>query len=243
MIKDEHLYLDEWINHHLKIGFHEIYLYEDYDSLSHKEITNKYNNVFLFNVKDVGLVKDNPERQKSLYLYFTTKYKDKMDWCAFIDIDEFIILDGITLQSLCDNFFNTEYNAFCLYWKLFNANGHITRPSGGLVESYTKEVSVQLIEAKSMFLYKSIVNMHKDITNWVNPHAPNKTCDTTGQRIDYNPKLNNIVYAYGHINHYFTKSFEDYEQRLQRGNVTKNLRNMKDFFKINKDLETKISQQ
>ena len=35
ILKNEHQYLDEWIRHHLDIGFDEIYLYEDFGSKSH----------------------------------------------------------------------------------------------------------------------------------------------------------------------------------------------------------------
>ena len=36
ILKNEHQYLDEWIRHHLDIGFDEIYLYEDFGSKSCK---------------------------------------------------------------------------------------------------------------------------------------------------------------------------------------------------------------
>ena len=39
IIKDEQEYLDEWISHHLKLGIDEIFLYEDYGSMSHSPIT------------------------------------------------------------------------------------------------------------------------------------------------------------------------------------------------------------
>jgi len=43
IIKNEHLYLDEWIKYHLDMGVDHIFIFEDIDSDSHKEIVNKYN--------------------------------------------------------------------------------------------------------------------------------------------------------------------------------------------------------
>jgi len=40
MIKNEQLYLKEWIEHNLMLGFDEIWLAEDYGRKSHKEITD-----------------------------------------------------------------------------------------------------------------------------------------------------------------------------------------------------------
>ena len=39
IIKNEHLFLDEWIGRHLDIGFDSIFFYGDLESDSHKEIT------------------------------------------------------------------------------------------------------------------------------------------------------------------------------------------------------------
>jgi hypothetical protein len=39
IIKDEQNYLDEWLDYHLNLGIDEIFLYEDYGSLSHSIIT------------------------------------------------------------------------------------------------------------------------------------------------------------------------------------------------------------
>ena len=47
IIKDEHQFLEEWIEWHLGLGFDVIYLFEDKGSNSHEEICEKYSNVYL----------------------------------------------------------------------------------------------------------------------------------------------------------------------------------------------------
>jgi len=42
LIKNEQIYLEEWIKYNIKLGFTSIYLVEDFDSLSHESIVKKY---------------------------------------------------------------------------------------------------------------------------------------------------------------------------------------------------------
>ena len=70
IIKDEHPYLAEWIEYNLKLGFNHIYIFEDYGSKSHKEITDKYDKVTLSNLKDFG-IENSPNAEKQHVLYNT----------------------------------------------------------------------------------------------------------------------------------------------------------------------------
>jgi coproporphyrinogen III oxidase-like Fe-S oxidoreductase len=109
IIKNEHQYLDEWIKYHLSIGFNEIYLYEDFGSKSHNEITSQYSNV---NLTQLSSIFDNiknlhADKQTALYIYFYKNYRDNIDYTAFIDIDEFIMLSlrlkkGLNLTELSE---------------------------------------------------------------------------------------------------------------------------------------------
>lgn len=42
IIKNEQKFIKEWIDWNLKIGFNHIHLFEDFDSATHKDITEKY---------------------------------------------------------------------------------------------------------------------------------------------------------------------------------------------------------
>ena len=47
IIKNEHRFLEEWIEWHFSIGFNAVHLFEDKGSDSHEDICNKYENVYL----------------------------------------------------------------------------------------------------------------------------------------------------------------------------------------------------
>lgn len=57
IIKDEHLFLKEWIDWHLSSGFDAIHLFEDKGSKNHEGIIKEYNNVFLRRYEDDNEIK------------------------------------------------------------------------------------------------------------------------------------------------------------------------------------------
>lgn len=236
IIKNEHLYLKEWLDYHLSLGFSEVYLFEDYGSESHMDIVKDYPMVHLFPLCVSGMKEGNPNRQNDLYPWFCKIYKDQMDWCAFIDIDEFIVFEeGYTLESFLSEFQDLSFDGVTLYWKMYNANGHIERPKGTVFENYTT-IGDPYPEKWTRFFYKTIVNMHREVYHWINTHKPNNTCNTEFNRFDVRLWVNKKTFRKAWINHYFTKSVEDYMVRLNRGNITKNLRGWELFFNENPDM-------
>ena len=124
VIKNEHQYLDEWIQYHINLGIDHIFIFEDYDSKTHKNIVDKYrpsvtlnriSTVFctkeeeyrVINIKREG--KKNPQYEylKSGLEYI--KRTSDFDWCFAIDIDEFISPENINTNlndiiALYDNY-------------------------------------------------------------------------------------------------------------------------------------------
>ena len=66
VIKNEHQYLDEWIKYHLDLGINHIFIYEDIDSDSHKEICDKYGNMVSLDSVTVLLDEDGIKVVKEL---------------------------------------------------------------------------------------------------------------------------------------------------------------------------------
>ena len=230
ILKNEHQYLDEWIRHHLDIGFDEIYLYEDFGSKSHSIITDKYSNVHLIQLSEIfdEIKHLHDYKQTALYIYFYQNYKNVFDYTAFIDIDEFIMFeDGYSLQALLNDY--QEYNGIFLFWKMYNANGIIDNPKSDLLTTYT---TISEDDRHDIgWKYKSIVNMNRD-SYFISCHeiAGGITTDHSSSKYD-------ITYSKAWINHYFTKSWEEWCYRfIGKENTGLNRRNLEDFFVYNKDM-------
>ena len=247
IIKDEHFYLDEFLSYHLNLGINHIFIFEDIDSDSHKEICDKYDDVSL---NSIDIVLDEEDKKKAIFLketikwnvqhlYFRNalkwiKHKNIYDWCFVIDNDEFI-----TIEKPLEEIFGLykDYEAFIIQWKCFGANGYIQKPNyegKGLIGTYTKEISGKLPD-KNDSLVKTCYNLKLyDDRFFYNQHHPNDKCNwcNTDYKKDYKSTYNNI-----YIRHYVTKSWEEYMWKIKiRGFTWGGTRHLDTFFEINSDM-------
>jgi len=230
IIKNEHRYLVEWIEHHLSLGFDAIYLFEDFGSKSHSEIADKYPQVHLITCDEYFPIKRDYDvgwaRQIRLYQKFLNEHRNE-GWCAFIDIDEYIMLnDGYTLQKLTEEHADTY--GIALYWKQFNANGRIMH-ADKVVETYTH--ACECIRQDRKYAFKSFVNLNKAREFW-SQHLVENLIDVTGRRLSHSEPTK-ANYAKVQLNHYFCKSYEDWCDRFVRGDLAPSHRKFEQFFENN----------
>lgn len=233
IIKNEHNYLAEWIEHHLSIGFDDIYLFEDFGSKSHSEITDKYPQVHLITCDEYFPIKRDYDigwaRQTRLYQKFLNEHRNE-GWCAFIDIDEYIMFnDGYTLQQLTQEY--SDAYGIALYWRQFNANGKLLR-ADKVVETYTQPC--ECIRQDREYAFKSFVNLNKAMEFW-SLHLIENLTDVTGKRVTHG-ETTKANYSKVQLNHYFCKSYEDWCDRFVRGDLAPNHRKFEQFFENNPDM-------
>lgn len=248
-IKNEHQYLEQWIAYHIKLGFNKFILYEDEGSISHSEIIMKYKDVVDIDFYDYILRKDDNTFKDTKCLQHILENYNDIDWIIKLDPDEYISFADKhnTIDDLLYNI-NPNVNQLFLYWRLYNANGLIECPSHdkySLIDTYISYVphknlatyfdqntsNVLYETGKSLFRYSSIedrtaFNISVSLPHYISDTEPTK---------NYNPD-------YLCINHYITKSFDEYYHRLKdKGeyNAT-NYRKLGDFFVLNPDMIGKI---
>lgn len=233
IVKNEHRFIKEWVDYHLGVGFNKIYIFEDYDSKSHKDIFIDYPNVNVMPIAEYGIKNYRTSyTQMQLYSKFLreVREKDLCDWVLFTDIDEFIMFEqGYNLDKLCEEY--KDIPAIWLSWKMYGANGHIKRPNGGVLENYTS-ISQGRCDCDERWNFKSLVNVSLCNT-FVTIHAALGGEHTNGDKDMYGPQCYNKAW----INHYYTKSWEDYVDRMcSRGNMSNNYRTFDQFFTVNPDM-------
>lgn len=243
IIKDERQFIREWVDWHLNIRFDKIYIFEDFGSTSHSDLLEdliKEKKVEVVALDDGKVPVSNAgyghrpsgvkPTQYSLYIWFFNKVKKEnlADWIAFIDVDEFINFEnGYNLERLEEEYSNK--GGILLSWKQYGANGHIKRPEGGVVENYTG--SWQPPREGDEWGHKSLVNVA--VTEGFETVHTFKGCEHTNGGDKRAPQC----YDKAWINHYFTKSWEDWCDRIfNRGNMHNDYRTLDTFFKYNTDL-------
>ena len=124
---NEDHYLREWFSYHHKIGFDEIYVYQN-------------NWHFKEEVPDYVHLIDFPGQCMQLPAYndFIKKHNKDYDWALFIDVDEFFVPNSFKDAKEALAHYN-QYYGVGFNWKLFGSNGHEKADySKGVIERFTK---------------------------------------------------------------------------------------------------------
>ena len=202
---NENNYIEEWISYHLKLGFSKIYIYDN---------SSDNNLRYLNNSSTVSVLHlPGKKQQYSAYLHFFMTFGRYHKWCAIIDCDEFIVLHK---NKNVTDFLNQylDSGALCINWYLFGSNGHKNYTNKPVLERFTKR------GAKVNKHIKYIVCC-RDFTGCYNPHFPllregTIMKDVHGNIVSgpFNELDDNSVCQ---INHYFTKSYDEFLIKQKRG--------------------------
>lgn len=227
-IKDEEKYLDEWVSYHLSIGFEHIWLYDNYSSnpvlefVKNKSWANKVT-VIQWEIKEYP--------QKEAYKNFIDA-KHNVEWVAFIDIDEFFdIKTGQNIAELMETY--KDVSAVHFNWEIYNANGLVHYDNRPLRERFTK-----IVRTRDWFNGKTIVRPSCVKTQLVHSSilfSPYMYVDTEFYEKTYT--YQNFFNDVCCIAHYFTKSLEEWIEKINRGSVDKDMcRKYMEFFDWNPDM-------
>ena len=86
IFKNEGKYIQEWIEYHKLIGVEHFYLYDN-DSTDDITVLQQYIDEGTLTLNRISGV----AMQMPAYNHFLNTYKEEVEWCAIIDLDEFIV--------------------------------------------------------------------------------------------------------------------------------------------------------
>jgi len=208
-LKNEAPNIVEWLEFHKLVGAEHFYLYDNESTDNTKEVLQPY--------VDAGEVSlfytDMDNCQFACYYNALTAYRDQSVWMAFIDLDEFLFSpEGELIENLKE--FETKCPGIAVNEVFFGSNNHLTRPDGLVIESYTKR------EKELNKHIKSICQPNYTLCPANNPHS---FVYMQGQAITENGEVCGGAFTETHssdkfrIHHYFSKSKEEAEVKLNRG--------------------------
>ncbi len=236
--KNEDNYIDEWIKYHTKLGFDDIYVYQN----NWRYLGNKlqYNNV-------TWLEFDGEIKQLEAYANFLKNYWEKYNWAAFFDVDEFLSLKNISFSDYLQKM-NNVYG-IGINWRVFGNNNLSFNNDYSVLSRFTKCEKYHNQHIKTMlnltklapFLYldKWYFSLFKNNIRFQNPHnillsnSTNVIVDADNSTYINGPfnKTNKIYDV--QLNHYFFKTFEEFQYKIARGRATRidkaSLRTNKDY--------------
>jgi hypothetical protein len=214
MFKNEATYLQEWLEFHRLVGVEKFILYNNESTDDYQSVLGPYIDDGIVTVYDLPT---HPEQQSTAYNSCLEQYRGRIKWIAFIDLDEFLYPARHETLQECLNMFD-EYPALAVHWIKFNTSGHVLRPEGLVIENFVRcqpegdkflKLVVQPSRTELMFIHHAHFENGSLAVNERRIPAPEGTL---------RPPSVGLI----RINHYITKSVEEYFSRKSaRGSSVK----------------------
>jgi len=218
ILKDEAPNMEEWLCHHMAIGVDHFFLYDNGSTDELHHVLKPY--------ADHGVVTTVyfPMRglQRDANNHVARFFGDTTEWIAYVDIDEFLVPEND--ESMSDVMARyPEAEQVLVSRKEFCYSGNRT-PVGGLVTEAYREYSEQVPRmGTSEVLAKPIVRprgmARVGIHNGLTVHG--RTVNTAGRPISEEATaIEDPSYANLQMNHYFTKSWEEFQAKRNRATTS-----------------------
>lgn len=205
--KNEDHYIDEWIDYHMKLGFSQVFVYQNNWRYSGKKLIQDSIHWIPF---------DGELMQMKAYNDFIDMKSSGTDFAAFIDVDEYICLkEPIGISNFFQQFI--DYYGVALNWKLFGDSGiaDVVGDDYSLVNRFTH---CQVGFNKHV---KTILNMRMCGTrfHFINPHYVDAAlhyditvCVDKSHYVKgpFNETTASSMPAW--INHYHTKTYGEFKR-------------------------------
>lgn len=212
-IKREHSYLPEWLAYHRLVGVDHFYLYDMDDDDSSRGLLApyeargwvtripwaRYEGSWL----DGQHGRFHPTKSTLAHRHFVHNFGDAVLWAQLIDADEFLYpLEGDEVQTPMRAYDPGKVRGVTVPRVNFGDSGHESRPPGLVIESYLlreagpsqhKEAGNPAFISRLHWMHGS----HRWKYRWWNGGRTVPRDEVTGLR----------------INHYFSKSFEEFRLR------------------------------
>lgn len=214
VLKHEELYVDEWIRYYQYLGFDFMYLYDNGNMPS----------AYLAGIHQVYgnfvRVKRLSGRYKQMVAYSDCyeNFKNKNTWAALIDVDEFMVLRKH--PSIKDFLRDVAPNggAVAFNWKYISSSGIKQHLPGPVVArfTYTHQGVNQHIKTLSYLGHVS----RPDQVHFTNMLPGHVKVDVQGRVVEEGSPfhLNNTGNEHvAYLNHYHTKSLEEFLLKKRRG--------------------------
>lgn len=215
--KNEARYLVEWIAYYRIIGFDEVIVYENNSTDESALLLGKLAASGKVTHRRWTLGKN---ESPQITAYQDAFRKAQTEWILFVDADEFLVLhQHPTVNAFLQTFdARPDVTAIGVNWRIFGDSGNETYDSRPVVERFTKASAPDFVVNRHLKSFSKV----KALRNMVHMHA----CDTSGEMVHPSGKSlsmkdwglsDEIELDVAQVNHYYTKTVEEYQWKKQRG--------------------------
>lgn len=166
--RNEGIYLLEWVAYHRALGFEEVVIYSNNNSDNSDLILGA-----LADAGEIIWVKNEVDpkcdAQSKAYVHALTMLPETLEheWCAFVDIDEFICINPLLFNGLKEFLHwhdRQQVDAIAMNWVYFGSSGQVAWDDAPITQRLTVRHETADAHIKTMF------RPHKAISS--QPHFP-----------------------------------------------------------------------
>jgi hypothetical protein len=227
IVKDENIYLKEWIEYHLKIGVQHFYIYDNDSKVPVSETLRETG------LAEVATVINVSGRAKQVVAYNDCLIRNRANskWIGFIDADEYIVPKSTKgdLRALLKDF--EEFGGLGINWLVFGSNGHTKRTNLPQLQRFVMRSE----ESFPVNRHVKVIVQTKYVKRSIGAHlfsfvAPYSAVNEMGKKIT--TSYSDVSVEKIQINHYYCRSLEEYKDKVNRGlaDTSRGRRQLDNFF-------------
>ncbi|MHC1782818.1 MAG: glycosyltransferase family 92 protein [Anaerolineaceae bacterium] len=209
--KDENSYLQEWLDYHILLGVEHFWIYDNESAVPLAKAIKDYIEQGWATVNTIR----GSAMQMHAYDHCLQSYGGLSKWIGFIDTDEFLVVHSKeTIPAFLTKY--EKYGGVAINSLFFGHGGNRKRPAGGQIAGYR-------MRAPEGFSYSRLVKSIVQPSTVLFPASPhsfffkeNSFCvNEDNNRVDAQEFPCHVEKI--QVNHYFTRSVEEWNQKLSRG--------------------------
>ncbi len=241
IMRDEHPYILEWVAYHRVVGVTDLTVYDNNSKDGSTELLAR-----LHELKVVNHVPWPASGQDSPQISAYRHYRDcrasagSNNWALYIDADEFAVpVEHDTLVEALDDIVTLapDAKAIAINWKTFGTSGQQKANPGLVVERFQKCAEGGRAPnncVKSAVCLQALSDPHIHVHQIVN----GRYVSELGEDVEIygNGMSRQVSHERVQINHYMTKSVEEWQDKKARGNANLSDGHQQKYARLNDEL-------
>ncbi len=215
IVRNEAPYIREWLSYHYAAGVERFVIFHNASTDATLETIRAWPNAHL-----VTLI-DWPERDRpqiGAYETMLRAHRGVAEWCAFIDVDEFLCPKGPRSVPDILRDLPAACGALYVHWMFFGSSGLETRPDGPVTEAFIRRAHAGFGPNR---IGKTILRL-ATATRVINPHmigTSGQFLNDAGEAIDQGGDGSQARPSHARLalHHYFTKTLGEWQVRRAGG--------------------------
>lgn len=214
IMKNEARYIEEWLSFHRAVGVERFILFDNASTDDTRAVIDAWSHRSLVTVIDW------PQRpgQNAAYQHMIDHYRDAMQWCAFIDCDEFLCPQSDLSVPDVLRYFSPVCDALYVHWLMFGSSGLVARDARPVTERFTRRgydsfgpnnIGKSIVRLSAAI---SVTSCH--IIRCAGPMIDDDETEIDQAGVGLHPSTSHRFIA---LNHYFTKSLQEWRERRSLG--------------------------